>query len=109
MLFSSLGRKDTVRNIEETGEFVINFSSEALMHQINNSSAPFEHGKQPGRPGVRHVGHDLHALVGQFDAGEHMLHAPAAAHDEQAGTGAAIDFTQLPVHPGADDQEDGDG
>ena len=33
----------------------------------------------------------------------------AAAHDEQAGAGAAIDFTQLPVQPGADDQEDGDG
>jgi putative transposase len=33
----------------------------------------------------------------------------AAAHDEQAGTGAAIDFTQLPALPGADGQEDGDG
>ena len=33
----------------------------------------------------------------------------AAAHDEQAGTGAAIDFTRLPLQPGADDQEDGDG
>ena len=28
----------------------------------------------------------------------------AAAHDEQAGTGAAIDFTQLPVQPGAGDR-----
>ena len=33
----------------------------------------------------------------------------AAAHDEQAGAGAAIDFTQLPLQPGGDDQEDGDG
>jgi hypothetical protein len=33
----------------------------------------------------------------------------AAAHDEQAGTGAAIDFTQLPMQAAADDQEDGDG
>ena len=32
----------------------------------------------------------------------------AAAHDEQAGTGAAIDFTQLPLQPGAQ-EEDGDG
>ena len=32
----------------------------------------------------------------------------AAAHDEQAGTGAAIDFTQLPAQPG-DQEEDGDG
>ncbi len=32
----------------------------------------------------------------------------AAAHDEQAGTGAAIDFTQLPTLPGAQDEQDGD-
>ena len=34
----------------------------------------------------------------------------AAAHDEQAGAGAAIDFTQLPMQAAGDDQEeDGDG
>lgn len=44
VLFSSLGRKDTVRNIEETGEFVINFSSESLLNHVNNTSAAFEHG-----------------------------------------------------------------
>ena len=44
VLFSSLGRKDTVRNIEATGEFVVNFSSESLLEQVNDSSAPFEHG-----------------------------------------------------------------
>jgi hypothetical protein len=32
----------------------------------------------------------------------------AAAHDEQAGTGAGIDFTRLPMLPGAQDGEDGD-
>jgi flavin reductase (DIM6/NTAB) family NADH-FMN oxidoreductase RutF len=44
VLFSSLGRKDTVRNIEATGEFVVSFSSESLLDKINESSAPFEHG-----------------------------------------------------------------
>ena len=44
ILFSSLGRKDTVRNIEDTGEFVVSFSSEGLLRHINDSSAPFEHG-----------------------------------------------------------------
>ncbi len=44
VLFSSLGRKDTVRNIEDTGEFVISFSAESLLEQINASSAPFERG-----------------------------------------------------------------
>jgi len=49
VLFSSLGRKDTVRNIEETGEFVVNFSSESLLEQVNASSAPFEHGDDEAR------------------------------------------------------------
>ena len=44
VLFSSLGRKDTVRNVEATREFVVSFASEALMNQVNDSSAPFEHG-----------------------------------------------------------------
>lgn len=33
----------------------------------------------------------------------------AAAHDEQAGAGAAIDFTRLPLLPGTQDGQDGDG
>jgi flavin reductase (DIM6/NTAB) family NADH-FMN oxidoreductase RutF len=44
VLFSSLGRKDTVRNVEETGEFVVSFTSESLFQQVNATSAPFEHG-----------------------------------------------------------------
>src|ERR1700754_581420 len=43
VLFSSLGRKDTVRNIEATGEFVVSFTNEELFWQVNASSAPFEH------------------------------------------------------------------
>ena len=49
VLFSSLGRKDTVRNIEATGEFVVSFSSESLLDQVNDSSAPFEHGDDEAR------------------------------------------------------------
>ena len=44
ILFSSLGRKDTVRNIEATGEFVVNVASEDLLDEVNASSAKFEHG-----------------------------------------------------------------
>src|SRR3954471_8608769 len=40
ILFSSLGRKDTVRNIEETGEFVVSFTSESLLAKGNASRAP---------------------------------------------------------------------
>jgi flavin reductase (DIM6/NTAB) family NADH-FMN oxidoreductase RutF len=53
VMFSSLGHKDTVRNIEETGEFVVNFTSEELLHQVNDSSAPFDHGDdEAGRLGI---------------------------------------------------------
>lgn len=42
--FSSLGRKDTLRNVEATGEFVVSVASEPMLEAINASSAPFEHG-----------------------------------------------------------------
>jgi len=37
--FSSSGRKDSIRNIEETGEFVANFANKALAEAMNQSSA----------------------------------------------------------------------
>ncbi len=49
VLFSSLGHKDTVTNIEQTGEFVVSVTSEELFQQVNDSSAPFEHGDDEAR------------------------------------------------------------
>lgn len=42
--FGSSGRKDTVRNIEETGQFVCNFVTQALANVMNGSSAGFAPG-----------------------------------------------------------------
>lgn len=42
--FTSVGRKDSLRNIEETGEFVINLATAHLAEQVNASSARYEHG-----------------------------------------------------------------
>ena len=39
--FTSVGTKDTLRNVVETGEFVINVAAEPLMDLINRSSAPY--------------------------------------------------------------------
>lgn len=39
--FTSVGDKDTVRNVRETGEFVICTSTESMMDAINATSAPF--------------------------------------------------------------------
>ncbi len=42
--FGSAGRKDSLRNIEATGEFVVNLATRALAQPMNRSSAPFPHG-----------------------------------------------------------------
>lgn len=45
VMFSSSGRKDSVRNIEETGEFTANFVSHDLKDQMNITSAPVARGE----------------------------------------------------------------
>ncbi|AHH93508.1 flavin reductase [Kutzneria albida DSM 43870] len=42
--FTSVGRKDSLRNIEDTGEFVVNLAPEPLFEQINASATNFPPG-----------------------------------------------------------------
>ncbi|MFD7665616.1 flavin reductase family protein [Streptomyces sp. NPDC059788] len=42
--FSAVGRKDTLRNVEETGQFVVNFAPEELATKINETATDFPHG-----------------------------------------------------------------
>jgi flavin reductase (DIM6/NTAB) family NADH-FMN oxidoreductase RutF len=39
--FSSVGKKDTLRNVQATREFVINLAYAPLLEQVNNSAARF--------------------------------------------------------------------
>ncbi|MGD9961634.1 flavin reductase family protein [Nocardioides sp.] len=39
--FTSVGHKDSLRNVRETGEFVVNLASRPQLDQVNNSSAKF--------------------------------------------------------------------
>ncbi|MGZ4493301.1 MAG: flavin reductase family protein [Nocardioides sp.] len=41
VMFSSVGSKDTLRNVRATGEFVISLAHAPLLDQVNNSSARF--------------------------------------------------------------------
>jgi flavin reductase (DIM6/NTAB) family NADH-FMN oxidoreductase RutF len=41
--FTSLGRKDTLKNIEATGQFVVNLAPESLFERINATSTEFPH------------------------------------------------------------------
>ncbi|NUS16493.1 MAG: flavin reductase family protein, partial [Streptomyces sp.] len=42
--FTSVGRKDSVRNVEETGQFVVNLAPEHLFEEINATGTAFPHG-----------------------------------------------------------------
>lgn len=44
VMFSSSGRKDSLRNVEETGVFTTSFASRALFHQMSRSSATVPYG-----------------------------------------------------------------
>ncbi len=43
--FTSVGEKDTLRNVRETGELVVNLASVPAMHDVNDSSARFDPGE----------------------------------------------------------------
>lgn len=43
--FTSVGAKDTLANVEATGEFVVNLASAPLLDQVNRSSAPYPSGQ----------------------------------------------------------------
>jgi flavin reductase (DIM6/NTAB) family NADH-FMN oxidoreductase RutF len=45
VMFGSEGRKDSLRNIEETGEFVCNLATWDLREAMNETSAPMPHGE----------------------------------------------------------------
>ncbi|MEE4543867.1 flavin reductase family protein [Streptomyces sp. V4-01] len=42
--FTSVGRKDSVRNVEATGEFVVNLACEHLFEQVNATATDFPYG-----------------------------------------------------------------
>jgi flavin reductase (DIM6/NTAB) family NADH-FMN oxidoreductase RutF len=52
--FTSVGRKDSLRNVEATGEFTVSLAPEPLFEQINATSTDFPHGvSEPEQCGVR--------------------------------------------------------
>ncbi|MCU1536334.1 MAG: flavin reductase [Humibacillus sp.] len=42
--FTSVGRKDTLDNVEQTGEFVVNLTPEWLFEQVNGTGTDYPHG-----------------------------------------------------------------
>jgi flavin reductase (DIM6/NTAB) family NADH-FMN oxidoreductase RutF len=65
--FTSVGRKDSLNNVEATGEFVVNFAAEALFEQVNATATNFP-------PGV-----DEFAAVGLTTEPSETVAAPRVA------------------------------
>ena len=42
--FTSVGRKDSLRNVEATGQFVVNIAPEPLVDEVNRTATDFPHG-----------------------------------------------------------------
>ena len=67
LAFSSVGYKDTVRNAEETGEFVWNLVTRPLAERMNQTSAEVPHGT------------DEFTLAGLTPASSRLVGAPRVA------------------------------
>lgn len=53
VMFSSVGKKDTLRNVRETGEFVVNLAYAPMLNAVNNSAARFAPGQsEPEQLGI---------------------------------------------------------
>ncbi len=81
--FSSKGRKDTLRNAQETGEFVANLATRELAHQMNISAAL-------AAPGV-----DEMALAGLAAAPSTMVRPPRVAASPAALECKLLSITEL--------------
>ncbi|MGZ4427123.1 MAG: flavin reductase family protein [Nocardioidaceae bacterium] len=57
--FSSVGGKDTLRNVRATGEFVVNLPPAPMIRAVNNSSARFDFEESE----AEHLGIDLEPSV----------------------------------------------
>jgi flavin reductase (DIM6/NTAB) family NADH-FMN oxidoreductase RutF len=58
--FTSVGGKDTLRNVRDTGEFVVNLAHGPLIEAVNNSSAAFAYDEsEPAQLGITMEPSDL--------------------------------------------------
>ena len=75
--FTSVGGKDTLRNVLATGEFVISLAHGPLIEDVNNTSAPFaSHESEPAQLGITmEPSTTVEAAAGQGVAGVAGVHA----------------------------------
>lgn len=88
VIIGSQGRKDSQKNIEETGEFVCNLATWDLREAMNRTSAPVEHGV------------DEMELAGLERAPSQMIKPPRVAATPVALECRYMHTVELPTKPG---------
>ncbi|MGC4030515.1 MAG: flavin reductase family protein [Tepidisphaeraceae bacterium] len=88
VMFASVGRKDSLRNIEETGEFVCNLATRGLAEVLNQTSLPLPHGQSE------------FAAVGLTTAACRLVKPPRVAEAAAALECRAVKTFQLPTLSG---------
>jgi flavin reductase (DIM6/NTAB) family NADH-FMN oxidoreductase RutF len=83
VMFSSVGRKDTIRNIQSSGEFVVNLATRSLAEAMNHTSLELPHGD------------DEFALAGLTPRTSVRVQAAAVAESPVAMECRAIEVRQL--------------
>jgi flavin reductase (DIM6/NTAB) family NADH-FMN oxidoreductase RutF len=89
VVFGSAGRKDSIRNIEATGEFVHNMATFKLREQMNASSAPVAEGV------------DEFELAGLEKAACNLVKPPRVAASPVAFECKYVKTVELPGHDNA--------
>jgi flavin reductase (DIM6/NTAB) family NADH-FMN oxidoreductase RutF len=89
VVFGSAGRKDSIRNIEATGEFVHNMATFKLREQMNASSAPVAEGV------------DEFELAGLEKASCNLVKPPRVAASPVAFECKYVKTVELPGHDNA--------
>ena len=86
VVFGSAGPKDSISNIQETGEFVCNMATYDLREQMNSSSAPVQRGV------------DEFELAGLEKAASRLVAPPRVAASPVALECKYINTVELPGH-----------
>ena len=73
--FTSVGRKDSLRNVEATGEFTVSLAPEALFEQINGTATDFP----PGTSEAEMCGVRLEPSDGSASPGSRNRRSPSSA------------------------------
>lgn len=89
VMFSSSGRKDSLRNVQETGEFVCNLATRRHAEAMNQTSRPLPHGE------------DEMVLAGLAAAPCRLVRPPRVADAPAALECELVKVIQLPTMHGA--------